>query len=65
MKILHCVHYVLCGTVEGTFVLEQGRDSASCCLGSGRSGGPHWGLLQISLPFESLLDKCGVFICVQ
>ena len=60
MKILHCVHYVLCGIVEGTFVLEQGRDSASCCL-----GGPHWGLLQISFLYESLLDKCSVFVCVQ
>ena len=23
MKILHCVHYGLCGIVEGTFVLDK------------------------------------------
>ena len=32
--------------------LVKGRGSAPCCLGG--LGGPQWGLLQISFPYDSL-----------
>ena len=33
----------------------NGRGSAPCCLGG--LGGPQWGLLQISIPYDSLMTS--------